>query len=230
MFTGFTDETVQFFLDLRFHNNTEFFHEQHDRYLEYVQKPFYDFITDLAPDMRKIDPMMEIRPYKCLSHIHRDTRFSKDKSPYRDHLWLLFRRAAEPREKSLMYFFEFGPSSLAWGLGFWGENRDAMDAFRKQMAANPKGTEALIDDLNLSWRKLFLDSSMHKRMSVPPGIPDNLKKWYLTKELYIGKMSPQYSWCFSEKVLQEVRKDFISLAPLYQKLRGICDDIISETL
>ena len=118
MFTGFTDETVQFFLDLKFHNSTEYFHQHHDRYVETVQQVFYSFIDELAPDMLKIDPEMEVRPHKCLSRIHRDTRFSKDKSPYRDHLWLLFRRAAEPREKALMYFFEFGPDRLNWGMGF----------------------------------------------------------------------------------------------------------------
>ena len=125
MFSGFTDETLQFFLDLRFHNYTEYFHAEHDRYVENVQAPFYSLIEALGPEMRKIDPLMEIRPHKCLSRIHRDTRFTKDKSPYRDHLWFLFRRAAEPREKSLFYFGEFGPERLNWGMGIWGENREA---------------------------------------------------------------------------------------------------------
>ena len=121
MFTGFTDETVRFLLDLKFHNNTEYFHANHDRYVEAVQTPFYEFIEDLGPAMQRIDPLMEIRPHKCLSRIHRDTRFSRDKSPYRDHHWLLFRRQAEPREKSVMYWFEFGPDRLSWGMGVWGD-------------------------------------------------------------------------------------------------------------
>ena len=91
MFSGFTDETIQFFLDLRFHNYTEYFHAEHDRYVETVQQPFYELIDALGPEMRKIDPLMEIRPHKCLARIHRDTRFSREKSPYRDHLWFLFR-------------------------------------------------------------------------------------------------------------------------------------------
>ena len=105
MFNGFTEETIQYFLDLKFHNNTDFFHASHDRYVEDVQHVFYSMIEELAPHMLKIDPAMEVRPHKCLSRIHRDTRFSRDKSPYRDHLWFLFRRAGEPREKSLFYYF-----------------------------------------------------------------------------------------------------------------------------
>ena len=225
MFTGFTDETIQFFLDLKFHNNTAFFHQEHERYVECVQQPFYEMISDLGQDMLKIDPGMEIRPHKCLSRIHRDTRFSRDKSPYRDHLWYLFRHAAEPREKSLFYYFELGPDRLSWGMGFWDENREALDLFRKRMRANPDGTLALLDDLDLGRRKLILNGSIHKKMEVPPEISDRLKRWYLAKDFYIGKIMPDYRMIYSEKILKEVRKDFITLGPLYRLLRGYVDEI-----
>ncbi len=225
MFTGFSEDTISFFLDLKFHNNAAYFHENHDRYVEVVQRPFYEFIEDLGPAMRKIDPRMEIRPHKCLSRIHRDTRFSRDKSPYRDHLWLLFRREGEPREQSLMYWFELGPSRLDWGMGFWGENREALDLFRKRMRANPDGTLAMLDDLDLAGRGLLLNGSIHKRMEVPPEIPDRLRRWYCAREMYINKISPDFRKVFSERILTEVRKDFQQLAPLYHMLRGYCDEL-----
>lgn len=224
MFTGFTEETIRFFMDLKFHNYTEYFHQEHDRYIETVQSLFYEFINSLGPDMRKIDSRMEIRPHKCLSRIHRDTRFSRDKSPYRDHLWLLFRREAEPREKSVMYWFELGPSRLSWGMGFWGENREAMDLFRKRIQANPAGTLALLDDLEMDRHRLLLNGTSHKRMVIPPEIPDRLKPWYRMKEMYISKIDPDYQSVFSDRILKEVRSDFLSLTPLYRLLRGYCDE------
>ena len=133
MFTGFPEETIRFFLDLRFHNNSAFFEENRERYRQEVVAPFSAFIEEIGPAMLKIDPQMELRPYKCMARIRRDTRFSRDKSPYRDHLWVLFRRAGEPRELSVNYWFEFGPGKLGWGLGFWGENRPAMDALRRRL-------------------------------------------------------------------------------------------------
>lgn len=212
-------------MDLKFHNNTDFFHEQHDRYVETVQTPFYEMIDELAPDMRRIDPLMEIRPYKCLSRIHRDTRFSRDKSPYRDHHWFLFRRAGEPREKSLFYYFEFGPDRLDWGMGIWGENRELMDLFRKRMRANPDGILSLISDMDLAERRLFLGGTSFKRMDIPAEIPRGLQRWYTSRDLYIGKYEPARKWAFSDRVLKEVRKDFKTLAPLYQLLRGCADDL-----
>ncbi len=225
MFSGFREETIQFFLDLKFHNNTTYFHEQHDRYVQDVQRVFYELIGELAPDMLEIDPMMEVRPHKCLSRIHRDTRFSRDKSPYRDHLWFLFRHAGEPREKSLFYWFELGPDRLSWGMGFWDENREALDLFRKRMRADPDGIKALLDGLGLEKRKMKLDGTVHKKMPVPPEIPEGLKRWYLAKDMYITKAAPDYRMIYSDRICQEVRKDFRTLAPLYRLLRGYVDEI-----
>ena len=225
MFTGFSDDTIRFLLDLKFHNSTEYFHANHDRYVETVQTPFYEFIEDLAPDMLKIDHHMEVRPYKCLSRIHRDTRFSRDKSPYRDHHWLLFRRAAEPREKSVNYFFEFGPNRLNWGMGVWGENRELFDLLRRNMRSNPDGILSLLDDMNLGRRHLVLSGSVYKRMEIPPEIPERLRIWYSVREMYICKFEADYQTAFSEKILKDVRKDFLAMAPMYRLLRGYTDEI-----
>ena len=227
MFTGFSEDTIRFFLDLKFHNNTVYFHENHDRYTEDVQHIFYAMIEELGPDMLKIDPGMEIRPHKCLSRIHRDTRFSRDKSPYRDHLWFLFRHAGESREKSLFYYFELGPDRLGWGMGFWDENREALDMFRKRMRANPSETLSFLNDLGLERRKLILGGSEHKKMAVPPEIPAGLRRWYLAKDFYIYRNDPDYRMIYSDRILKVVRKDFKTLAPLYRLLRGYVDEIRS---
>ena len=223
MFTGFTDETIQFFLDLKFHNNAEFFHQFHDRYVETVQQPFYELIEDLAPEMQKIDSGMEIRPHKCLSRIHRDTRFSRDKSPYRDHLWFLFRREGEPRENSLFYFFEFGPGRLSWGMGIWGENRELMDQFRRKLQANPDGMLARLDDMNLEKHHMFLGGTSFKRISIPDNIPPRLKPWYCAREMYIGKLIRDESIAYRAELVDTLRKDFQAVSPLYRILRGIQD-------
>lgn len=225
MFTGFTDDTVEFLMDLKFHNNTEYFHTNHERYVEAVQQPFYSFIEDMAPTMLKIDPQMEIRPHKCLSRIHRDTRFSRDKSPYRDHHWLLFRHQGEPREKSVMYWFEFGPERLSWGMGVWGENRELFDLLRRHLQANPDGFERLIDDMNIGRHRLVLGGAFFKRMEIPPEIPPRLRQMYCAKEIYISKLNPDYRKAFSDKIVKEVRRDFLTLAPFYLLLRGYTEEL-----
>ena len=138
MFQGFGKDMIPFFLDLRFHNERSFMDANRERYYASVRQPFYDFITAMGPGMQQIAEDMEVRPQKCLSRINRDTRFSKDKSPYRDHLWVAFRQSGMPNDGTPFYWFEVSPDHLNWGVGVWGENREAMDAMRRRMAARPE--------------------------------------------------------------------------------------------
>lgn len=150
MFTGFPEATIQFFLDIRFHNSIDYFEENRARYERDVKAPFEAFIQELAPAMLSIDPQMELRPYRCMARLRRDVRFTKDKSPFRDHLWVLFRHAGEPREGSVMYWFELAPSGMNWGVGTWGENRQMMDILRRRIVADPDGVRNIIKQCHLT--------------------------------------------------------------------------------
>jgi len=224
MFNGFPQDTIPFFLDLRFHNNATFFHENQDRYQAAVKEPFYALIGALADDVRSIDPMMEVRPHKCLSHIHRDTRFSRDKSPYRDYLWITFHRAGEPRDGSLSYWFALGPEMLEWGLGFWGENRACMDLLRRRIVAEPRYVKSVLDGCGLPERHIVMGGQSWKRMEVPPTVPQYLKPLYLARDVWFGRTDAPPEWAYSPALADRIRDDFHALRPLYRLLRGCVDD------
>jgi uncharacterized protein (TIGR02453 family) len=225
MFTGFPEATIQFFLSLRFNNHVTFFEEHKEEYLKNVQAPFYAFIDEMAPHMREIDSGMEVRPAKCLARIRRDVRFTRDKSPFRDHLWLLFRKAAEPREGSLMFWFEVSPESTGWGMGFWGENRPVFDLMRRRMAANPKAFSDILESCRLAEHTLQMGGESFKRMAVPEQIPTGLQPWYTAKELYIHQSEAQLNWIYSPGIIDRVARDFKALAPMYKALRGLMEEI-----
>jgi len=94
------------------------------------------------------------------------------------------------------------------------------------MQANPDGIQALIDDINLGRRKLAIGGVFYKKLEVPAMIPTRLRQMYCAKELYISKINPVYENAFSEKIINEVRKDFTALAPVYRLLRGYTDEIL----
>ncbi|MBQ8201114.1 MAG: DUF2461 domain-containing protein [Clostridia bacterium] len=228
MFTGFREETLQFFLDIRFHNDKTYFAANRERYEQHVKAVFHTFIEELAPTMQQIDPLMEIRPYKCLSRIHRDTRFSKDKSPFRDHLWLCFRRAAEPREGSVNFFFELGPTTLGWGMGTWGENRPMMECLRRRIAARPDEVAKIISRCDLAGNDFVVYGNSWKRMEIPPEVPLGLQGWYTMRDVYVGKGHPDMNSIYTTAILEQVRKDFLALAPLYHLMRGAYDEAVSD--
>lgn len=170
-FPGFPEETVRFFLDLRFHNETSWFHAHREAYEAYVRKPFSQFIQAMTPTVMRIADDMETRPNKCLARINRDIRFTRDKSPYRDHMWLLFRRSGEEREHSVMYWFELSPEVVEWGVGFWGYNRPAMDALRQRMVKKPAEVRRVLRQCGIPDETLHIYGDRYKSMKPPAGMP-----------------------------------------------------------
>ncbi len=224
MFAGFPEETLQFFLDIRFHNNVAYYEENRERFKRDVQTPFYALIDELAPTMLTIDPRMEVRPYKCLARLRRDTRFTKDKSPFRDHLWLLFRRAGEPREGAVMYWFELSATAVGWGVGTWGENRPAMDLLRRRIVSSPQEVQKAIDACRLEKRGFSVGGNTFKRIAIPEGVPEPLRFWYAGRELYISREQTSLDWVHDASLAERVRRDFKAVAPIYRLLRGLWDE------
>ncbi len=208
-------------LDLRFNNNKTFMQEQRDRYHRVMRDPYYALINALAPLMLSIDPQMEVRPHKVLSRIFRDTRFSRDKSPYRDHHWIAFRRAGEPRDRAVMFWFEARVEGLSWGLGFWGENRPAMDMLRRRMISHPDDMLSAMDALK--GRPLVITGESFKRMAVPEELHKRLKPYYAKKGLFVNRKNYQPEWLFTEELLPQLQADYQAMAPFYRLLRGYHD-------
>ncbi len=214
----FQNDMLEFMAELRFNNSKAFMESHRQEYIKRMRTPYYELIDALAPAMHRIDPEMEVRPSKVLSRIFRDTRYSHDKSPYRDHHWLAFRRRGEPREQSVMYWFEIRLEAVSWGLGYWGENRNALDFLRKRVVSNPNELMELLPILRKN--SFALEGEKYKRLSVPDNLPEELKPWYLSKELYLVKQKAESRWAFEEGIEEKLAADFTALAPFYRLLRG----------
>ena len=222
MFQGFGKEMIPFFLDLRFHNDKSFMDANRERYLRDVRQPFYDFIGAMGPGMQQIAEDMEVRPNKCLSRINRDTRFSRGKSPYRDHLWVAFRQSGMPNDGTPFYWFEVSPEQVSWGVGIWGESRAIMDAMRRRIAAHPEDYMRLL--LLLKKRNFCLAGQEWKKMKPPDGLPEALAPWYLKKQVYAERMDTQLAWIHSPDITERVMDDYTALAPLYWAFRGCVEE------
>lgn len=217
----FNREMLDVMMGIRFNNDKAYMDATRDVYLRKMRQPYYDLINALAPTMLEIDAGMEVRPSKCLSRIFRDTRYSRDKSPYRDHHWVAFRHEGEPRDQSVMYWFEIRLEAVSWGLGFWGENRNAMDAMRRRMEAFPDEFLAhlrLIDGLGF-----VMEGAQYARRAVPDSIPEELHPWYLKKELYLGKAGIDPEVVFKPGLADLLAADFLALKPVYRLFRGCLD-------
>ncbi|MGI6738771.1 MAG: DUF2461 domain-containing protein [Christensenellales bacterium] len=216
IFKGFTDETISFMLDIRFNNNKEFMNTNREAYIENLRTPFYELIDTIAPYMLEIDPLMEIRPSKCLSRIFRDTRFTRDKSPYRDHHWVAFRRRGYKKEKVPMYWMELRVENINWGLGFWGPNKTAMDIIRLRIVNKPN--ELSKYDEMLSKNGFTMQGDTYKRLKPPVELSASALRWYSSKELLFIKNEIDPMITFSPELADVLIKDFTSLKPIYDMM------------
>jgi len=80
----FTEDFIQFYIDLASNNSKEWFDVNRSRYEQHVKIPFKLFVSAILDDFAAIDPSFEdVEPSKCIFRINRDIRFSRDKTPYK---------------------------------------------------------------------------------------------------------------------------------------------------
>ena len=212
-FQGFNEDTYKFLIELAFNNNKEFFTANKGRYKQNVQEPLRALAEDLLPLALTIDPCFNTRMTTILSRIYRDTRFTKDKHPYRDHAWLAFRRPGKRLGESFVIYVEICPQGYGYGLGMHESNQAMMAHLRKRILADPVGFLALAQAPALA--KYPLEGQLYKRDRFPDA-PEALKPYLNRKSL---------SWCYTcdrltptlkPGLLDEARQALEAVAPLYR--------------
>ena len=129
-----------FLTDLRANNNREWFAANKDRYEEQLLEPALAFIDAFAPRLEKISPHFraDARPSGgSLFRIYRDTRFAKDKSPYKTNLGIHFRHERAKDAHAPGYYLHIGPDEVFAGGGIWHPATAAATAIREAIVADP---------------------------------------------------------------------------------------------
>ena len=140
-FDGFSRNTLKFLKGLKANNNKAWFQKHRDEYNKYVLDPLRNLVTDLGEFMLDIDPRFEITPVvnKTISRIYRDTRFSRDKSPFRSTVWITFKNQNKDWTTLVSgYFFELSVNSYRYGMGFYNAAPAIMAKFREMIDENPR--------------------------------------------------------------------------------------------
>ena len=135
-------DLFRFLRDLRAHNDREWFNANKERYLAVVRDPLLDFIEAIAPKLREISPRIHADPRPSggsLLRIYRDTRFSRDKKPYKTNAGLYFRHAAGKDIHAPGYYLHLAPGQVFMGAGMWHPDADALRAVRDAIVKDPRG-------------------------------------------------------------------------------------------
>ena len=114
--------TFDFLEELAENNDREWFAANKSRYVADVQEPALDFIRAFAPRLATISPHFTADAKVVggsLFRIHRDTRFSKDKTPYKLNTGMQFRHAAGKDAHAPGFYLHLQPGESFAGVGLW---------------------------------------------------------------------------------------------------------------
>ena len=154
----FSRELFQFLVELKFNNERPWFNANKARYEEQVKRPLLRFIADADPALQRLNPAFS-RPN--FFRIHRDTRFSKDKAPYKTHAAAQFRhRATADDVHAPGFYLHLEPGDCFIGGGIWMPEPDVTLAVRKRIAKR--------DGAWLAFRKTQLPLFTDDKLKRPP--------------------------------------------------------------
>jgi len=140
-------ETIHFLAELKQNNTREWFAEQRSTY-EAALDNVRGFIAALIPELAKYDPHIhtDINPHKCLFRIYRDTRFSKDKTPYKS--WFSAGISIDSRKlDGPEYYLHIAPETSYIACGYWRPNKTHLDMIRQEIDYNEDHIKQILQQL-----------------------------------------------------------------------------------
>ena len=148
-YANFQPETLAFLDELAANNNRDWFKEHKSRYEEQVLDVALHFIQSMQ------DPLAEIAPHfvaqatrigGSLMRVYRDTRFSKNKLPYKTNIGIHFRHEQAKDVHAPGYYVHIDTEQVFLGVGMWRPDSDPLRSIRERIAAKPAEWKRTMQD------------------------------------------------------------------------------------
>lgn len=152
----FTKEGMCFLKNLEINNTRDWFHENKSDYEDLIRTPALNFIDDMENDITHLSPHFLAIAKKVggsLMRVHRDVRFSKDKSPYKTNIGIQFRHEMGKDVHAPGFYVHVEPDECFVGVGIWRPDSSALGKIRDAIVEKDKSWLLAVNDKN--FRKYF---------------------------------------------------------------------------
>jgi uncharacterized protein (TIGR02453 family) len=213
-FQGFTREALIFLLENKINNDKQWYDSHKDIYKKLVYNPFKELVEELAPVMLEIDDQIITVPSRIISRVRRDTRFTKDKSLYRDNAWIVFLRDKSKMAASPCYWFEIGQQGSSYGVGYYSADSASIANMRELII---KRDSVFLKALEYyeTQNEFVIGGEMYKRSRYPDQ-PENIQLWLNRKNIYFESVQNNHKLAFSKDLPEVLKAGFIRLKPVYE--------------
>ncbi len=181
----FEEEFLTFFKELAANNDREWFHANKKRYEKFVKEPFYNFVTHILLRLREDDPTIISDAKEAIFRIHRDVRFSKDKSPYKLFVSAVISPMGRKDHKAPGIYFELNPEAFRFYAGLYLAEKDTLYAVRERITSEPDEFAGIYKDKNFV--SCFGEIRGEKQKRVPKEFKEAAEKEPLifNKQFYV---------------------------------------------
>ncbi len=151
-----TADLFKFLRDLKKNNNRPWFTENKSRYERQVRDPAVELVRNLEKPLARTAPMLSAIAKGhggSVMRIYKDTRFSKDKTPYKTNVGISLRHQANRDIHAPGVYIHLDPKECFIGAGCWRPESRVLSSIRAAIDANPKSWIRARD--NAAFRRHF---------------------------------------------------------------------------
>jgi uncharacterized protein (TIGR02453 family) len=192
VFAGFRPEAIQFLAELADNNDRAWFQPRKADYERLLKEPMEALVAALAVRFAARAIPLQADPKRSIFRIYRDTRFAKDKSPYKTNIGASFpwTEGGTPDEGAHGNggYFHFQPGEMYLGGGMWLAERRRMEAFRRAVVEDEARVAAALEDR--TFLSMFEPVHPHDTLKrVPPGYPADHPRadWLRFKDIVFSR-------------------------------------------
>jgi uncharacterized protein (TIGR02453 family) len=215
-FTGFPKESITFLNSIRQNNTKEWFEAHRDEYEQLIKEPSAAYVVEMGEHLQALVPTIKAKPKVngSLFRIYRDVRFSKDKTPIKSRIGVIFWQGVGKRMQSSSFYMHFSPDEIFFAAGIRGFSKETLSAYRDYIK-DDNHADALVKILDtLKAMGYHLPEPKYKR--VPREFDAEMVHSELTKfaSMFAYKEIAPNEILFSENLVDyayEIYEDLLSL-------------------
>lgn len=224
-FNGFSKKGIEFLKELSQNNSKEWFELHRDIWEDTIHRINIDFVQDMGETLQILEPDINFAPKvsKSLFKIYRDVRFSKDKTPMKSKIGILFWKGATHRMQSSSFYLHYDKDRYFIASGIRNFKPELLKRYRSYIQDTKKREELHIILEELKQKGYHLPQPKYKRV---PNI-FNKDEPYIYLSLY-GSM-----FAYSENIIDDIfyKVEFLDKAfDIYQDMHKLHIWVYNMTL
>lgn len=216
-FPGFPPEGLEFFRKLARNNKRDWFQPRKHVFEQTLKEPMRDLVVEVNHAMSRFAPAYVTDPAKAVYRIYRDTRFSKDKTPYKTHLAASFPRHDTPEGAG--FYFAVSHKSVEIGGGIYMPSPETLRAMRNHIAEHHRELRKIVSAAAV--RRLFGGLQGEQLTRIPKGFDaENPAADLLKFKQYLLYVELQPEIATTAGIFTEIASHFRAMTPFIEFLNA----------